>query len=311
MELAPQTGPNELRKGQPVNAEIIDYHAHIAYKVDIEPFVRKARELGVAMAVNACGPWWGGDDNDAVEAAARRFPDTIIPVGFVALGRGGGPETVEDLHRRGFKGLKMIAPVKDYDDHDYFPVYAKAEELGMPILFHTGVVARGDVWLKRLEEEGRPVPPHDDPREWNMSSRRMEPMCVDGIARAFPDLNCVMAHFGSTGRRDVCEGLIRWNPNLYADMTSYGWAIELDDSRKGWHIEQKHVDYFLQFLRPMRIHQLADKLIYGTDVNTSNDLRLYEATIASHKAIYEACGIGEEGRRKMSRDTAARLLGLD
>ncbi len=40
-------------------------------------------------------------------------------------------------------------------------------------------------------------------------------------------------------------------------------------------------------------------------------LKLYEATIASHRAIYEACGIGEEAQRKMFRDTAARLLGLD
>ena len=294
-----------------MDAEIIDYHVHIAYKTDIKPFVEKARELGVAMAVNACGPWWGGGTLEEVEQAAKKYPDTIIPIGFVALGRGDGPETVEDLHSRGFKGLKMIAPTKDYDDPEYFSIYAKAEELGMPILFHTGVVARGDVWLETMKKEGRPVPPHDDPRTWNISSKRMEPMCVDGIVRAFPELNCVMAHFGSTGRRDICQGLIRWNPNLYGDTTHFGSAMELDDSEQGWHIEQKYLDYYLQIFKTMRIYQIADKLIFGTDMDTSNDLSLYEAVIASHKAVCKAGGIKDEDQRKIFRDTALKLLHLD
>jgi predicted TIM-barrel fold metal-dependent hydrolase len=293
-----------------MDAEYLDFHVHMAYGVDVEPFVRAARKLNVAMAVNGCGPFWGGADNDAVEAAAAKYPDTIIPIGFVGLGRGGTPETVEDLHRRGFKGLKMIAPIKDYDDPEYFPIYAKAEQLRLPILFHTGVVARADVWLKELAARGRPVPPHDDPRTFNISSKRMEPMCVDAIVRAFPDLNCVMAHFGSTGRRDVCEGLIQWNPNLYGDMTSYCYAYEVDETERGWHIEPAHVEYFLQFLKPMRADRLAGKLLFGTDVTTA-PLELYDAKVASHKAVYAALGIGEEGQRLIFRDTAARLLGLD
>ncbi len=293
-----------------MDAEVIDFHAHIAHEVDVEPFVKMARKLNVAMAVNAAGPFWGGGTNEAVEAAARKYPDTIIPIGYVGLGRGGAPQTVEDLHRRGFKGLKMIAPIKDYDDPEYYPIYAKAEQLGMPILFHTGVVARGDVWLKQMEAEGKPVPPHDDPRTWNISSKRMEPMCVDAIVRAFPDLNCVMAHFGSTGRRDVSQGLIQWNPNLYGDLTEFSWAYELDDSKQGWHIEPRHVEYFMQTLRPLRADKLADKLLYGTDVTTSKTT-LYDAQLASHKAIYTELGISADDQRKMFRDTALRLLRIE
>ena len=293
-----------------MDVEFVDFHVHMAYGADVEPFVQMARKLNVAMAVNACGPFWGGADDEAVEAAAKKYPDTIIPIGYVGLGRGGTPETVEDLHLRGFKGLKMIAPIKDYDDPEYYPIYAKAEELRMPILFHTGVVARGDVWLKKLEAEGKPVPPHDDPRTWNISSKRMEPMCCDAVVRAFPDLNCVMAHFGSTGRRDIFQGLIQWNPNLYGDMTNYGWAYELDDSEQGWHIEPRHVEFFMQVLGPMRAGRLADKLLFGTDFNTSR-FDLYDAQLASHKAIYTAMDVSEEDQRKMFRDTALSLLGLD
>ena len=52
-----------------MDAEVIDFHAHIAHEVDVEPFVKMARKLNVAMAVNAAGPFWGGGTNEAVEAA--------------------------------------------------------------------------------------------------------------------------------------------------------------------------------------------------------------------------------------------------
>ncbi|MBN1809747.1 MAG: amidohydrolase family protein [Planctomycetes bacterium] len=293
-----------------MNADYVDFHVHMPYKCDVEPFVRAARKAGIAMCVNACGPMWGQDGNDAVQAAASRYPDTVIPIGYVGLGRGDGPWTVDDLRSRGFRGLKVIGPTRDYDDPEFFPVYARAEALRMPVLFHTGVVARNDQMLKAMLEAGKPVPPHGDPRTFNISSKRMEPMCVDGILRAFPDLDCVLAHFGSTGRRDVSEGIIRWNPNAYGDMTSYSWAFELDDSAQGWHIEQKHVDMFAERLRPLFPAKYAHKLLYATDV-TTDDPALLDAKLESHRAVYSALGIGTDARKLMFRDTALRLLGLD
>ncbi|MFC1582133.1 amidohydrolase family protein [Planctomycetota bacterium] len=293
-----------------MDREYIDWHVHMAYKIDIEPFVAEARKNSIAMCVNACGPMYGQPGNDAVEEAAKKYPDTIIPIGFIGLGRGDTPATVEDLHKRGFKGLKTIAPTKDYDDEEFFPIYAKAEELKLPILFHTGVVARSDEWIQNLKDAGKPVPPHDDPRTFNISSKRMMPMCVDGIVRAFPDLNCVLAHFGSTGRRDVSQGIIRWNPNAYGDLTEYCWALEVDDSEQGWHIEQKHIDFFMETLRPLHPERFPEKLLYGTDIST-DDPHLMDAKLASHRAVYTACGIPEDQQRLMFHDTAARLLGLE
>lgn len=293
-----------------MDAEYIDFHVHMSYQCDVEPFVKVARSLGIAMCVNSCGPFWGQDDNDAVEAAAKKYPDTIIPIGYVALGRGDTPETVEDLHKRGFKGLKVIGPTKDYDDEEFLPIYAKAEEFGMPILFHTGVVARADQALKRLKEAGKPLPPHDDPRTFNISSKRMQPMCVDFIPRAFPNLDCVLAHFGSTGRRDVSQGIISWNPNAYGDLTEFSWAFELDDSDKGWHIAQKYIDMFTAVLNPLQASRYPEKLLYATDSSTG-DPELMDAKLGSHRAVYTACGIPEEKQRLMFRDTAARLLRLE
>jgi predicted TIM-barrel fold metal-dependent hydrolase len=60
----------------------------------------------------------------------------------------------------------------------------------------------------------------------------------------------------------------------------------------------------------MHVHKLADKLLFGTDVGTTS-MEHYDAKLASHEAVYEACGIGPEGRRKIFRDTALHLLGFD
>lgn len=292
-----------------MDREYIDWHVHMAYKTDIEPFVKAARKLGIAMCVNACGPMYAQPGNDEVEAAAKKYPDTIIPIGFIGLGRGDTPETVADLHRRGFKGLKMIAPTRDYDDEEFYPIYAKAEELGLPILFHTGVVARADMLIKGRRDAGKPVPPHPDVRTFNIKSKRMDPMCVEGVTQTFPDLNCVLAHFGSTGRRDLSEGIIRWNPNAYGDLTEFSWAFEIDDSPKGWHISEKYVQRFAGVLTPLWVERYPEKLLYATDLVTDDPV-LMDAKLESHRAVYTACGISEEGQRLMFHDTAARLLGL-
>jgi uncharacterized protein len=292
-----------------IDREHIDIHVHMGFQADMEAFVKACRKLNVAVAVNACGPMYGQPGNDATEAAMKKYPDTVIGMGYIGLGRGDTPETVADLHRRGFKGLKMIAPTKDYDDEEFFPIYARAEELNMPILFHTGVVVRSDVWLENMKKSGRPLPPHPDPRTFNISSKRMEPMCVDLILRAFPNLNCILAHFGSTGRRDTSQGIIRWNPNAYGDLTEFSWSFELDKSKRGWHIEQRHVDMFMGILKPLQAEKMSDKLLFATDLST-DDPQLLDAKIESHKAVYTALGIDKSGQKKMLRDTAARLLGI-
>ncbi|MFH1708778.1 MAG: amidohydrolase family protein [Planctomycetota bacterium] len=289
--------------------EYIDFHVHMAYKCDIRPFVKAARKLGIAMCVNACGPMYGQPGNDEVEATARKYPDTIIPIGYVNLGRGDTPSTVEDLHRRKFKGLKMIGPTRDYDDEEFYPIYAMAAKLGLPILFHTGVMARADIMLNALKKAGKPVPPHPDPRTFNIKSKRMEPMCVEGIMQNFPDLNCVLAHFGSCGRRDVSEGILRWHPNAFGDLTEFSWAFELDKSKRGWHMSEKYVARFAGILSALWVERYPEKLIYATDVNT-NDCALLDAKRESHRAIYTACGIPAAKQRLIFRDNAAHLLHL-
>jgi predicted TIM-barrel fold metal-dependent hydrolase len=119
--------------------------------------------------------------NDGVERWMREFPDLLVGMGNVELGRSpGGPDDVDRLKERGFSGLKLEMPTRPYDHDAYMPIYERAEQLGMPILFHTGHVHS----LGEPEREGR------------LSADHMRPGRLDRIARSFPDLTVIGAHLG-------------------------------------------------------------------------------------------------------------------
>jgi predicted TIM-barrel fold metal-dependent hydrolase len=100
----------------------------------------------------------------------------------------------------GLSGLKL-APIYQnfYPDREaYFPIYAKAAELNIPILWHQGTSFVSEGFLD--------------------ASR---PAMLDPIARAFPDLKMVIAHLGHPWHGE-CVSVIRKNPNMYADMSALG-----------------------------------------------------------------------------------------
>ena len=78
--------------------------------------------------------------NDEVLKLAQRYPDYIIPFYHVNLDEE-GPDAVDAAKERGFHGLKLIGPQRPYSHESYFPVYERAEALGMPALIHTGFLA--------------------------------------------------------------------------------------------------------------------------------------------------------------------------
>src|SRR5919202_810184 len=80
-----------------------------------------------------------GEGNDLVEQAFERYPNLIVPFAMLTLDEA-TPADVREFASRGFKGLKIINPRRNYDHPAYFPIYAAAEERGLVCLFHTGIV---------------------------------------------------------------------------------------------------------------------------------------------------------------------------
>ncbi len=125
---------------------IIDMHHHLnklhypELEKYLEDIVRISEDCGVdRFCVSGVGEFYGGYDNKDVEQAFRQLPDKVVGFAFVELDTE-KPGVVAEFHDRGFKGIKLIRPVKDYDDEAYFPFYEQMARYSMPVLLHTGIV---------------------------------------------------------------------------------------------------------------------------------------------------------------------------
>jgi len=98
----------------------------------------------------------------------------------------------------GFKGLKLHPTFNLYYPNDSFmyPVYAKAEELGIPVIIHTGSSTLAGSRLKYGD-----------------------PLWIDDVAVDFPHLRVIQAHGGRGFWYDRALFLTRLHENLYIDIS--------------------------------------------------------------------------------------------
>ena len=98
----------------------------------------------------------------------------------------------------GLRGLKLSPPSQEFypDDQRIYPLYERAQALGIPIVMHTGMS-----W-----EPGARL-------DWG-HPRRLEPVLAD-----FPDLRIVAAHFAWPWSLEVAALALKY-PNLYVDTAA-------------------------------------------------------------------------------------------
>jgi hypothetical protein len=98
----------------------------------------------------------------------------------------------------GMKGLKLLPSYCFYFPNDpiMYPVYKRAEELKIPVIFHTGSSDIGGTKLKYAD-----------------------PLLLDDVATDFPELTIVMAHSGRGFWYDRAFFLSRHHKNVFMDIT--------------------------------------------------------------------------------------------
>lgn len=98
----------------------------------------------------------------------------------------------------GFKGLKLYPTYQFYYPNDpmIYPIYAKAQELNIPVSLHIG----SSVFAGSRLKYGNPI--H-----------------MDDVAVDFPDLNLLMCHCGRPFWYDKAIGLARLHENLYMEIS--------------------------------------------------------------------------------------------
>ena len=150
------------------------------------------------------------DPNDYVAQTVESYPDVFV--GFCSVDPRKGKAAVEELERSvlslGLRGLKLHPIHQAFfpDDPAFIPLFAKAEELGIPVLMHSGYAAAGANAPGGGGFElaySRPIP-H-----------------VDSLAARHPDLTIIMAHPAWPWIQEQVAVALH-KANVFIDLS--GWA---------------------------------------------------------------------------------------
>jgi len=219
----------------------------------VDELAERLHEAGVVKACLLSGTRFVGFGVTHEEAIKTMEPhrDLFVPVAVVDPGTH-TPQDLDRLHGLGYRGLKIIGTAKEYDDESYFPVYGKAEELGMPILFHLGVIGGGvdyarthprrdpqaaEVYQQMMERLNNPPAPGSPGAFFggarNVGASRMRPFHLDTIASNFPKLRLIGAHLGGTGNYDETASVARWRHFVFFDLSG-GEIIERHAMERGY-----------------------------------------------------------------------------
>jgi uncharacterized protein len=137
--------------------------------------------------------------NDDTAAIVRAYPEKLI--GFLTV-HPHDPNALDELDRcvndLGMRGIKFgpnyqhFHPLSD----EAYRIFRRAEELGLPILFHTGT---SPVQFAELD--------YAHPRH------------IDTVAMAFPKMRMILAHMSHPWQIE-CFIVIRKHPNVFADISA-------------------------------------------------------------------------------------------
>jgi len=121
--------------------------------------------------------------NETVADACRANPDVFAGFGSVDPRKGStAVAEVEQIAAAGLRGVKFHPSLQSFapDDPVYWPIFAACQEHGLIALFHTGTSGIGA----------------RQPGGQGIRLDYAQPIRLDPVAAAHPDLTIVAAHFG-------------------------------------------------------------------------------------------------------------------
>ena len=139
---------------------------------------------------------------DEILEVCRRYAGFFLPFKWVDFRS--GPDQIDRAVEKGFVGFKGFCPQKPYDDDSYMPIYERISSYKTCMVFHTGYVS---------------TPRYEDRGELGYSALNMCPATLYKIARFFPEMTLVAAHFGVPWEHELVAGPMPSLPNLYIDFS--------------------------------------------------------------------------------------------
>jgi predicted TIM-barrel fold metal-dependent hydrolase len=245
-----------------------------------------------AETVEAAAAAWTAElDRHAVSAAVflalaprpetlRRFaacrPERFFTFTFVNPWEAGAVAVLEaDVREGGFRGLKLYPTIQNFHVHDEraYPVYARAEALGIPVLLHFGITL-----------------------DYRSDLRYANPLDLQPVARDFPRLPLIVAHAGAGFFRETLF-LAYHCANVHVDTSGSGtWMRYLPQPLTTRQVLERLLDVFG-----------PDRVIFGSDSrHRSEGYRHW--LLAEQRQILEELRVPDAARRSILGGNMARLL---
>ena len=209
--------------------------------------------------------------NEEIAEAAKKNADMMIAFASVDphKGRMGAREARRLVEEHGVKGFKFHPTVQGFHPYDRmaWPIYEVVAEYQLPAIFHTGHSGIGSGMRcgggLRLEYSN--------------------PMHLDDVAIAFPDIEIVIAH-PSFPWQDEALSVAMHKPNVWIDLS--GWSPK----------------YFPKQLVQYANTLLRDRVLFGSDFPLITPDRWL--------ADFEEAGFRDEVKPLILKQNAMRLLRL-
>jgi len=151
------------------------------------------------------GRGWMG--NDWLASLSERFPGVLLGFGSVDPFDEKALSELDRCGDLGLKGLKLHPTMQRFDpaDERFYPLWEKAQALGLICLFHTGTcgIAAGT------------------PGAGGTKIRYSHPGFLDAIGADFPGLTLIAAHFGWPWFME-CLAIALHKSNVFIELS--GWA---------------------------------------------------------------------------------------
>ena len=217
---------------------------------DIERVVLHAVEGFTFLSKSSGKPYIGG--NQDVLRIIKKHPGRLIGSIYVnPLDTGQSVETLKRYHEEGFKCVKMLPYVGFYpDDPALEPVFEKIDELGLPVMFHSGSGGEKHKSIRYNWKCGHPFYLH------NLTSN-------------FPDTKFVISHLADGWFQEAIN-LSRIRQNVYLECSTQG------PGRPSYELLKEDPRWF----------RLKDRVMWGHD----NDPSWYDKQIKSWLDFLEATG---------------------
>lgn len=179
---------------------VIDFHVHLFDPKQTASEILNAMDAAFVEKICLLVPTDSDEQALVLENLVQEGQGRIIA--FAHIDKVEGNVTVDRIARLREKGLvsgiKILPNIHGCypGDQRFHPVYEMAQEMGLPILFHAGIIGG----LEHRSVYSRPV-------------------YFEDVARAFPRLNIVLAHMGWPWVEEAVA-VAYMTPNVYLDIST-------------------------------------------------------------------------------------------